>query len=91
MKKGPFDIPNSPSQAVRENPLAFSAVQYTLDLGSNELGHYILFESGFLKYQPHAPIAKKINNKNNKEAEKLPDINNGNSSPKQKFVKVNSS
>ena len=52
LKKGPFDIPNSPSQALRENPLAFSAVQYPLDLGSNELGHYIIFESGFLKYQP---------------------------------------
>ena len=44
----------------------------------------------FLKYQPHAPIAK-TNNNNKKEAEKLPDINNGNSSPKQKFVKENSS
>ena len=52
LKKGPFEIPNSPSQALRENPLAFSAVQYPLDLGSNELGHYIIFESGFLKYQP---------------------------------------
>ena len=52
LKKGPFDIPNSPSQALRENPLSFSAVQYPLDLGNNELGHYILFESGFLKYKP---------------------------------------
>ena len=48
LKKSPFDIPNSPSQKLRENPLTFSAVQYPLDLGSNELGHYILFESGFL-------------------------------------------
>ena len=47
LKKGPFDIPNSPSQALRENPLSFSAVQYPLDLGSNELGHYIIFSSGF--------------------------------------------
>ena len=52
LKKGPFDIPNSPSQALRENPLSFSAVQYPLDLGSNELGHYIIFESGFVTYQP---------------------------------------
>ena len=52
LKKGPFDIPNSPSQALRENPLSFSAVQYPLDLGSNELGHYIIFSSGFLTYQP---------------------------------------
>ena len=52
LKKGPFDIPNSPSQALRENPLSFSAVQYPLDLGSNELGHYIIFESGFVTYEP---------------------------------------
>ena len=52
LKKGPFDIPDSPSQKVRENPLSFSPVQYPLDLGSNELGHYILFESGFVGYSP---------------------------------------
>ncbi len=52
LKKGPFDIPDSPTQKVRENPLTFSPVQYPLDLGSNELGHYILFESGFLGYSP---------------------------------------
>ena len=52
LKKGPFDIPDSPTQKVRENPLSFSPVQYPLDLGSNELGHYILFESGFVGYSP---------------------------------------
>ena len=52
LKKGPFDIPNSPSQKLRENPLSFSAVQYPIDLGSVELGHYIMFEAGFLRYQP---------------------------------------
>ena len=52
LKKGPFDIPDSPTQKVRENPLTFSPVQYPLDLGNNELGHYILFESGFLGYSP---------------------------------------
>ena len=51
LKKGPFDIPDSPSQKLTQNPLTFSAVQYPLDLGSNELGHYIIFESGFLTYQ----------------------------------------
>jgi len=51
LKKGPFDIPDSPSQKLTENPLTFSAVQYPLDLGSNELGHYIIFESGFVTYQ----------------------------------------
>src|SRR5210317_1835650 len=52
LKKGPFDIPDSPSQKIRENPLSFNPVQYPLDLGSNELGHYIIFESGFLGYSP---------------------------------------
>mgnify|MGYP002835116149 FL=1 len=52
LKKGPFDIPESPSQKLRENPLSFSSVQYPIDLGTNELGHYILFEAGFLRYQP---------------------------------------
>ena len=52
LKKGPFDIPLSPSERLRENPLSFSAVQYPLDLGSEELGHYIIFSSGFLTYQP---------------------------------------
>ena len=52
LKKGPFDIPESPSQKIRENPLSFSPVQYPLDLGNNELGHYILFESGFVGYSP---------------------------------------
>lgn len=52
LQKGPFDIPDSPSQQVRANPLSFNPVQYPLDLGSNELGHYILFESGFVGYSP---------------------------------------
>jgi len=52
LKKSPFDIPDSPSQQLRQNPLSFNVVQYPLDLGSNELGHYILFESGFLGYSP---------------------------------------
>ena len=52
LKKGPFDIPESPSQKLRANPLSFSPVQYPLDLGSQELGHYIIFESGFLGYSP---------------------------------------
>ena len=52
LKKGPFDIPDSPTSKLRENPLSFSPVQYPIDLGSNELGHYILFESGFVGYSP---------------------------------------
>ena len=52
MKKSGMDIPDSPSQAQVANPLSFSPVQYPLDLGSSELGHYILFESGFVGYSP---------------------------------------
>ena len=51
-KKSGMEIPDSPSQKLRENPLSFSPVQYPLDLGSNELGHYIMFESGFVGYSP---------------------------------------
>jgi len=61
LKKGPFDIPDSPSQKVRENPLSFSPVQYPLDLGSNELGHYILFESGFVGYSPQTSAFRTSN------------------------------
>jgi len=52
MKKSNMDIPDSPSQAQVSNPLQFSPQQYPLDLGSAELGHYILFESGFVGYSP---------------------------------------
>jgi len=50
--KSPFNIDSAPSQKLIENPLKFAAVQYPLDLGSNELGHYIIFESGFIGYSP---------------------------------------
>ena len=52
LKKGPFDIPNSPTDKLRENPLTFSSVQYPLDLGTQELGHYMIFEMGFITYEP---------------------------------------
>jgi len=51
-RKSPFNIDDSPSQKLIENPLSFNPVQYPLDLGSNGLGHYMLFESGFLGYSP---------------------------------------
>ena len=51
-KKGPFEINEASDQRVRKNPLSFRPVQYPLDLGTNELGHYILFESGFIDYSP---------------------------------------
>ena len=34
LKKSGMDIPDAPSQKLRENPLTFSPVQYPLDLGS---------------------------------------------------------
>ena len=51
-KSSPFSIDDAPSQKLIENPLTFQPVQYPLDLGDNETGHYILFESGFVGYSP---------------------------------------
>ncbi len=52
LTKSPFEIPSSQSETAREDPLSFKYIQYPIDLGTEELGHYIIFESGFLKYQP---------------------------------------
>ena len=52
LKKSGMDIPDSPDQGIRQDPLSFSFVHYPIDLTSNELGHYILFESGFVGYSP---------------------------------------
>jgi len=71
LKKGPFDIPDSPSQKIRENPLSFNPVQYPLDLGSNELGHYIIFESGFLGYSPQTSGFLEASAKSGARTEKL--------------------
>ena len=43
LKKSPFEKMDSPMEALKRNPLAFSQVQYPLDLTNNEQGHYILF------------------------------------------------
>ena len=51
-KKGPFEIDDAVNSKLVENPLSFNPVQYPLDLGDNGLGHYIVFESGFLGYSP---------------------------------------
>ena len=48
-KKSPFEIPEAPDQLTVKNPLSFNQVQYPLDLGSTELGHWMIFESGFEK------------------------------------------
>ena len=52
LQKGPFSIPDSPAEMIRTDPLQKGYIQYPIDLGSEELGHYILFQMGFLKYQP---------------------------------------
>ena len=51
-EKSPFNISAPPNQQLLKNPLSFSPVQYPLDLGNEELGHYIMFESGFVSYSP---------------------------------------
>ena len=51
-KKGPFEINDAVNSELVANPLSFNPVQYPLDLGNNGLGHYIVFESGFLGYSP---------------------------------------
>ena len=43
LKKSPFEKMDSPMEALKRDPLAFSQVQYPLDLTNNEQGHYILF------------------------------------------------
>jgi hypothetical protein len=51
-RSSPFSIDEAPTQKLMENPLSFSPIQYPLDLSNNELGHYIIFESGFIGYEP---------------------------------------
>ena len=74
-KRGPFDIDDAPSQQLIENPLSFNPVQYPLDLGDNGLGHYILFESGFVGYSPQTSglIDKGGRQKKQKVTSKLSD------------------
>jgi len=43
LKKSPFEIPDSPEQAIKSDPMAFSHIQYPADLTGDELGHYMLF------------------------------------------------
>ena len=52
LSKSPFEIPEPKATEYGGDPLKFGMTQYPLDLGSNELGHYILFESGFVGYSP---------------------------------------
>ena len=73
--KSPFEIDDSPSQQLLANKLSFSPIQYPLDLGSNELGHYMIFEAGFLKYSPQTSnfINKSIKPGSQGFRSKLPD------------------
>ena len=43
LKKSPFEKMDSPMEALKRDPLAFSQVQYPVDLTNNEQVHYILF------------------------------------------------
>jgi|TARA_B110000285_G_scaffold224448_1_gene281314 hypothetical protein len=46
LKKSPMEIPDSPQEKLKRNPLTFNTCSYPLDLGSAELGHYIIFYVG---------------------------------------------
>ena len=48
-KKSPFEISDAPDQLAVRNPLSFSHITYPIDLGSTELGHWMIFTSGFTK------------------------------------------
>ena len=50
LKKSPFEKMDSPMEALKRDPLAFSQVQYPLDLTNNEQGHYILFYTLMNRY-----------------------------------------
>ncbi|MGA1049623.1 MAG: hypothetical protein ACO3UU_16585, partial [Minisyncoccia bacterium] len=41
LKKSPFEVPSSPTEKIKADPLAFSNVQYPSDLTTNGTGHYI--------------------------------------------------
>lgn len=46
LKKSPMEIPDSPQEKLKRNPLTFNTCSYPLDLGSAELGHYMIFTVG---------------------------------------------
>ena len=73
LNKSPFEIDNT--RNVIEDPLKFAYKQYPIDLGSNELGHYIMFDSGFVQYNAHTSNFLGTRNKitNEKIQAKLPD------------------
>jgi len=43
LKKSPFEVPSSPTEKIKRDPLSFSRVQYPIDLTETGTGHYILF------------------------------------------------
>ena len=43
INKSPFEIPKAPIDEITKDPLGFETIQYPADLGSAELGHFILF------------------------------------------------
>ena len=45
INKSPFEMPDSPEEAFKRDPLGFQAVMYPEELGGTELGHYMIFYS----------------------------------------------
>lgn len=43
--KSPLEIDQSPAEKVKEDPLSFSYIQYPQELGTEGIGHYIIFYS----------------------------------------------
>jgi len=53
LKKSPFEVADSQQEGLKRDPLAFSHVQYPIDLGQSEQGHYIIFytyKNNFARY-----------------------------------------
>jgi len=43
VNKSPFETKDTQQEALKRNPLGFTSIQYPLDLGNYDLGHYIIF------------------------------------------------
>ena len=43
IKKSPFETKSTTQEKLKRNPLGFSQIQYPLDLGNYDVGHYIVF------------------------------------------------
>jgi len=43
IKKSPFETKSTTQEKLKRNPLGFSQIQYPIDLGNYDVGHYIIF------------------------------------------------